>query len=130
MKTTLITGAASGLGKEFAKLYAQDGNNLVLVDLDSEGLKKVKRDLLTIYNIKCDIITADLSEKEELKKVFEYTKSEGYFVNNLVNCAGFGDRCDFKEMDIDKQLKMTDVDCNALLYFTRVFLGDRNNDHC
>ena len=124
MKTTLITGAASGLGKEFAKLYAQDGNNLVLVDLDSEGLKKVKRDLLTIYNIKCDIITADLSEKEELKKVFEYTKSEGYFVNNLVNCAGFGDRCDFKEMDIDKQLKMTDVDCNALLYFTRVYLDD------
>lgn len=124
MKTTLITGAASGLGKEFAKLYAEDGCNLVLVDLDAEGLRTVKRDLLTIYNIKCDTIVADLSEKAELKKVYEYTKNEGYFVNNLVNCAGFGDRCDFKDMNIDLQLKMTDVDCNALLYFTRVYLDD------
>ena len=64
------------------------------------------------------------------KKVFEYTQSKNYFVNNLVNCAGFGDRTDFKDMNIDKQLKMTDVDCNALLYFTRVYLDDmlKNNE--
>ena len=54
----------------------------------------------------------------------EYTKEKGYFVNNLVNSAGFGDRTDFKEMNIEKQMAMTDVDCNALLYFTRVFLDD------
>ena len=57
-----------------------------------------------------------------MKKVYNYTLEKDYFVNNLVNCAGFGDRCDFVDMNIDKQLAMTDVDCNALLYFSKVFL--------
>ena len=67
-------------------------------------------------------MVANLASKDELKRVYEYTKEKGYFVNNLVNSAGFGDRTDFKEMNIEKQMAMTDVDCNALLYFTRVFL--------
>ena len=124
MKTTLITGAARGLGKEFAVIYAKNQNNLLLVDIDIEGLNKTKEEIETNYQVTCDIIQADLSNKEELKKVYEYAKSKEYFVNNLVNSAGFGDRCDFKDMDIDKQMKMTDVDCNSLLYFTRVFLDD------
>lgn len=125
MKTTLITGAASGLGKEFAKLYAKDNNNLLLVDIDENELKNVQSELKKEFsNIEIDIMIADLSSKDELRKVFEYSQSKEYFVNNLVNCAGFGDRTDFKDMDVEKQLKMTDVDCNALLYFTRVYLDD------
>ena len=125
MKTTLITGAANGLGKEFAKLYAKDNNNLLLVDIDEQALNQVKQELNQEFsNIEIDTIIADLSLKEDLRKVFDYTQSKKYFVNNLVNCAGFGDRTDFKDMDVEKQLKMTDVDCNALLYFTRVYLDD------
>ena len=33
----------------------------------------------------------------------------------------------FKDMNIDKQLKMTNVDCNAVLYFTKVFLDEIYN---
>ena len=36
-KVTLITGAGGGLGKEFAHIYAKNGNNLVLVDVDETG---------------------------------------------------------------------------------------------
>lgn len=130
MKVTLITGASSGLGKEFAKLYAKDNNNLLLVATNEEKLKSVKEEIEKDYNVTCDILKADLSEKEELKKVYNYTVEKQYFVNNLVNNAGFGDRCDFKDMDIDKQMKMTEVDCNAVLYFTRVFLDEmlKNNE--
>ncbi len=125
MKTTFITGAASGLGKEFARLYAQDGNNLLLVDMDANGLAETQAELQSKYeNIVVDTFVADLSKTEELKRVFNYTVQKGYFVNNVVNSAGFGDRCDFKDMDIDKQLAMTNVNCNAVLYFTRVFLDN------
>ena len=125
MKITFITGAACGLGAEFAKLYAQDGNNLLLVDIDQAGLENIKQELQNAYpNIVVDTFVADLSKTEELKRVFAYTTQKEYFVNNLVNSAGFGDRCDFKDMDIDKQLAMTNVNCNAVLYFTRVFLDN------
>lgn len=124
MKITLITGSASGLGLEFAKLYAQDENNLLLVDVNEEKLNQVKEQLTKLYNVSVETLVADLANKDELKKVYNYTLNKGYFVNNLVNCAGFGDRTDFKDMNIDKQLAMTDVDCNALLYFTRAYLDD------
>lgn len=124
MKITLITGAASGLGYEFAKLYAKDNNNLLLVDVNESNLIKVKESLEKEYNIFVDTMIADLSNKDELKRVYNYTIEKEYFVNNLVNNAGFGDRTDFKEMNIDKQLAMTEVDCNAVLYFTKVFLDN------
>ena len=125
MKISFITGAANGLGKEFAVLYGKDHNNLLLVDIDEVALASVKEELGNMYpDIYIDTIVADLAKEEELKRVYAYTVEKGYFVNNLVNAAGFGDRCDFKDMDIDKQLKMTYVDCNAVLYFTKVFLDE------
>lgn len=124
MKTTLITGAANGLGKEFAGIYAKENNNLLLVDIDEEKLIETTNELKSIFNVEIDYIVADLSNKDEIKKVYNYTLEKDYFVNNLVNCAGFGDRCDFIDMNIDKQMAMTDVDCNALLYFTKVFLDN------
>ena len=122
MKTTLITGAANGLGYEFACIYAKENNNLLLVDIEENKLIEKVNELKENFKVNVDYIVADLSNKDELKKVYNYTLEKDYFVNNLVNCAGFGDRCDFVDMNIDKQLAMTDVDCNALLYFTKVFL--------
>ena len=125
MKITLITGAANGLGKSFAKLYAKDNNNLLLIDIDEISLNETINEIKNEFpNILIDSLIVDLNKIEELKKVYNYTLEKDYFVNNLVNSAGFGDRCDFIDMEIDKQIAMTNVDCNALLYFTRVFLDN------
>lgn len=126
MKTTLITGASGGLGREFAYLYGKEGSSLILLGRNEKDLEDTKKYVLekTEKDINIEIIVADLSRKEELKRIFDYTKEKGCFVNNLINCAGFGDCTDFKDMDIDKEMMMTDVNCNATLYFTRVFLDD------
>lgn len=131
MKITLITGSANGLGKEFAKLYAQDNNNLLLVDIDEGELLKVKEEIKATYpNIEVLTLASDLSTLDGMKKVKEFAVQEDLFVNNLINSAGFGDREDFLNMDIEKQVKMTEVDCNAVLYLTRVFVEDmvKNNE--
>ena len=131
MKYTLITGSANGLGKEFAKLYAKDDNNLLLVDVDENALLLVKEELEKDFpKINVRTLVCDLSLKEELYKVKKYIDDNNLFINNLVNSAGFGDRKDFIDMDVDFQMKMTDVDCNALLFFTRVFVEDmvKNNE--
>lgn len=129
MKITLITGATSGLGYELAHIYAQNNNNILLVARNESKLRDIQSELQNIYNdVTVDYFVADLEQKEELKKVYNYTIEKNYFVNNLVNNAGFGDRTDFKDMDIDKQMAMTDLNCNAVLYLTKVFL-DKMLEH-
>jgi len=128
MNYTLITGATGGLGDAFAQIYAKNKNNLILVATNEEKLKKQAQQLSTDYGVTVKYVVADLSDKAQQKQVFDYAQRLG-FVNNLINNAGFGDRTDFREMDVDLQLKMVEVNCNALLYFTRVFLTDmlKNN---
>ena len=50
-KTVLITGASSGLGKDFANLYAEKGYNLVLTARREGNLKSIASDLINKYNI-------------------------------------------------------------------------------
>ncbi|MFR5891792.1 MAG: SDR family NAD(P)-dependent oxidoreductase [Bacilli bacterium] len=133
MKVTLITGAASGLGRELSYLFARDGNHLLLIDIHIEGLKETKQEIEKINSfIHVDLLEVDLSDLNSYKKIYNYTEEKNYFINNLVNCAGFGDCCDINKMNIDKQLTMTNVNCNALLYFTKVFLDkmlEKNEGH-
>ena len=130
MKFTLITGATGGLGVAFSKIYAKEKNNLFLVSTSEDKLKALKEQIENEFKVTVDYISADLSKQEECEKVFNYTTQKGYFINNLVNGAGFGDRTDFKDMDIDLQMKMVSVNCSALLYFTRAYITDmlKNNE--
>lgn len=124
MKITLITGASSGLGLELARIYAKNNNNLLLVARSEDKLINIKKEIEQEYNVFVDYKVIDVSKKEELSNLYQYTKEKDYFINNLVNNAGFGDRKDFIDMDIDKQMQMTDVNCNAVLYLTKVFLNN------
>ncbi|MBO4355720.1 MAG: SDR family NAD(P)-dependent oxidoreductase [Clostridia bacterium] len=124
-KVTFITGASSGLGKEFAKLYFKDGNDLLLIGSNEERLRKAAEEIKEIRpEGMIDCFVADLSDINECKKAFAYTVEKDYFVNNLVNSAGIGDRTDFRDMDIDKNIALNHINCDALLYFTRVFLDN------
>ena len=58
-KTVLITGASSGLGKDFANLYAEKGYNLVLTARREDNLKSIASDLINKYSINALIIPAD-----------------------------------------------------------------------
>ena len=123
-KFTLITGGASGLGFELAKLFAKDGNNLFLVSSNQSNLDKAKKELLEAYKIEVETLALDLSNPDNFNKVKEYTDKHEMFVSNLVNCAGFGDRTDFIDMDISKQLKMVELNCNAPMYLMHEYLKD------
>ena len=61
-KVTLITGAGGGLGKEFSYIYAKNGNNLVLVDVDEAGLKETEAYVNEKSpDTQIDLLVADLS---------------------------------------------------------------------
>ena len=126
-KFTLITGGASGLGLELAKLFAKDGNNIFLVSSNQNNLDKAKIELLEEYKIEIETLALDLSNPDNFNRVKEYTDKHEIFVSNLVNCAGFGDRTDFIDMDISKQIKMVELNCNAPMYLMHAYLKDMLN---
>ena len=129
-KCTLITGGASGLGFELSKRFAQEGNNLLLISSNINNLEAAKDVIEREYKVNVDILQLDLSKNTNFGKVKEYTDSHNMFISNLVNCAGFGDRSDFKDMDPDKQVNMIELNCNAPLYLMTVYIKDmlKNNE--
>lgn len=127
-KYALITGGASGLGKELAKLFAKDKINLFLVSSNINNLASAKEELEKEYGVEIHILALDLTNPANFPKVKEYSDAHKLNIKYLVNCAGFGDQCDFKDMDIDKQIKMVELNCNCPMYLMRAYINDMLKD--
>lgn len=117
----LITGATAGIGYELAKLYAKDENNLILVARDEERLKEVK-DELEFYNIKVYTIALDLSEDNSCEKVLDFVNKKNLSVDILINNAGMGSFGYLSEIEVEKELKLINVNIRALTELTKMFL--------
>jgi short-subunit dehydrogenase len=117
-KWAVITGASSGLGREFAKLYSTRGYDIVLVARRQDRLEELAGEL------KCDtkIIAADLSDRESCKAIFDEVSDMN--VQLLINCAGFGAVGSYEQIDLDRQIGMIDVNCTAAAILTYSFLKD------
>ena len=88
-KTTLITGAASGIGRETALMMAQKGARIVALDRDEEGLGKLTNELSDrgefCFPIVCDLASASDTEMA-VRKVVNKMKGVDFLINN----AGIG----------------------------------------
>ena len=80
MKTIIITGAASGVGKEIANLFKNE--KLVLIDRDGGKLKNVANELKARY------IIADVSDIASISDMFVNVSKEFDKIDVLINCAG------------------------------------------
>lgn len=69
-----ITGASSGIGASYAKALAEIGFDLVLLARRKDRLQALAKLLESDFSINCEIITADLSEKEDIKKAANYIR--------------------------------------------------------
>lgn len=125
MKTTaLITGASSGIGKEFARIHAQRGGDLVLVARREDRLKDLKAELENNYKIKVLVIAKDLSILNAPEEIYRQVKSEGIQIDYLINNAGFGGHGLFHERPLKDDLSMIQVNILALTMLTKLFLPD------
>ena len=123
-KTALITGASGGLGKEFARIHASKGDNLVLIARSKDKLEALKFELEKQYSISVVILVKDLSDQYAPKAVYEAVKNQNIRVDYLINNAGFGDFGLFAETNWEKQLEMINLNITCLTYLTRLFLPD------
>jgi NAD(P)-dependent dehydrogenase (short-subunit alcohol dehydrogenase family) len=88
----LITGAGSGMGRETAKKFAQDGAaGVALFDMNAEALGKVKEEVhKSSKNSDFKIVThaVDISNEEEVDKAVDNVKQSFGRIDYVVNAAG------------------------------------------
>jgi short-subunit dehydrogenase len=123
-KTALITGASSGLGKEFAKIHAKNGGNLVIVARSKDKLLKLKDELEKTYSIHVSVIVKDLTDADAAQEIYNFVKFSKIEVDYLINNAGFGGIGKFHEREWHQDLSMIQLNIIALTDLTRKFLPD------
>jgi uncharacterized protein len=121
-ETALITGASSGIGLEFAKLFAADGSDLVIVARREERLKEIAGELSSTHGITVHVLAKDLSKPKAPEEIFSHLNKENIQIDVLVNNAGFGKKEVFSETDKDIHLDMLQVNVTALTHLTKLFL--------
>lgn len=119
-QTALITGASSGIGYEFAKIFAREGYDLVLVARNEPALQKLADELKQKYGTTVKVIAKDLSQPDASTAVVD--EIAGLNIDILVNNAGFADYGLFAESDLSKQLEMMQLNMVTLTHLTRLLL--------
>ncbi|MEQ1903296.1 MAG: SDR family NAD(P)-dependent oxidoreductase [Pirellulaceae bacterium] len=116
----LITGAASGLGREFAREIAADGMNCVLVDIDAPGLETLAKELRETCAIEARPIVADLAQDEFVDELS--AKVVDLEIGLLINNAGIACSGAFSSRDPKRISNLVKLNCLAPLLLTRSLL--------
>lgn len=126
MRVAVITGASSGMGKEFAIKLNTFGefDEVWLIARREEKLKEVA----SLVKFPCKVLSYDLSKDEtvqEYKKLLEEVKPE---IKLLINCSGFGKFCRTDEVDESVNLNMIDLNCKAVVYMCQLSIPYMSKD--
>ncbi|AIF52952.1 SDR family oxidoreductase [Pelosinus sp. UFO1] len=123
-KVALVTGASSGIGREFARIHAAKGGDLVIIARRKDKLNELKQELEKKHNIKVKVIAKDLTLPKAPIEIYNEVKEAGIQVDYLINNAGFGGRGYFHERPMELDLQMIQVNIVTLTALTRLFLPD------
>lgn len=121
MKIAVVTGASSGLGREFARQISarySKFDEIWLIARRTERLEEVADEI----KLTSRVISLDLSSKDELMALKELLEENAPDIKLLVNCAGYGKSGSFDELGYDEQLGMIDINCRALTAVTKLCL--------
>ena len=121
-KTALITGASAGLGAEYARLFAEDGHDVVLVARRRDKLEALAAELGPKHGIKAHVLPEDLTDREAPARLAAELERRGVAIEFLVNNAGFGTLGAFAGADLARELEEVQVNVTALTHLTGLFV--------
>lgn len=116
----VVTGASSGIGREFARTLAGRGYSLLIVARRRDRLEELARELAST-GVAVESFTADLEGSEGPREVAERAAQLGN-VSMLVNCAGFGNFGNFTDQPLDRILAAIRLNCTSLVELTQRLL--------
>ena len=121
---TLVTGGTTGIGFELAKLFAENGHNLVIVARDEADLGVACRKLTEGNSVKVITISKDLSLPDSAQQLYKEVKKRGIHIDILVNNAGQGCYGEFKDTELHRELAIIQLNIASVVSLTKFFLKD------
>jgi short-subunit dehydrogenase len=122
-KTALITGASIGIGRELAKLFAQNSHNLVLIARNAARLQEVAADLEKQFGVTAKAFPLDLTSSAAPQFLFDQLRRENIEIDVLVNNAGYGKLGAFAEIPYVESAGQIHLNITALTHLTKLFLA-------
>ncbi len=117
-KVAIVTGASSGLGRQFALALAKEGAKIAIVARRVEKLEEVKKEVEAL-GTECFIHKCDVMKSEEIKTTVEDVKNHFGRIDILVNNAGLGWADAAENTSDDLWMTMMDTNVNGVFYFAR-----------
>ncbi len=117
-KVIMVTGAGTGLGQAAALRLAQEGARLSLIDIDARALEESREAILGLAPAaEALLITADVSNEDDVKSYVEQTKRHFGRIDGLYNNAGIEGKQDTLEAyDSEMFAKVIDVNLKGVFY--------------
>jgi len=122
-RTALITGASVGIGRELAKLFAQNSHNLVLVARNAARLQEVAGDLERQFEVTAKAFPLDLTSSAAPQLLFDQLRRENIAIDVLVNNAGYGKLGAFTQIPYAESAGQIELNITALTHLTKLFLA-------
>jgi short-subunit dehydrogenase len=122
-QTTLITGASSGIGAEFARQLAERGSDLILVARRLDRLESLAEKLSERFGVRVETIALDLSQPAVGAILAAEVERRGLHVTSLINNAGFGTYGQFHQEDAQRIRKEIALDVATLVDISHAFIG-------
>ena len=122
MKTVLITGTTSGIGKAFAEKFASMGNSIILVSRNEEKLKRQQCDLQNHYHVPVKYIACELTQANAVDLIFRELNKWQVSIDFLVNNAGFNECGLFTNTNMEQEMKMIDLHIRFITQLTKCIL--------
>lgn len=118
----LITGASKGIGRSIALQLAGLGYHLLLTARSEGELQQLAESIKKDYGVNVEYLAIDLSDSDAALKLSDWCKVLSVPVAILVNNAGFGVWGNFESLALDEQIKMLNLNINALVELTYLLL--------
>lgn len=125
----LVTGGTSGIGYELARVFAENGYNLILIARTEEDLTKTRIAFEREYGVRVETRVKDLFGPNAAFEIYEDIRESGLTVDILVNNAGQGEYGEFTDTDIRKELGIIQLNISSVVVLTKLFLREMVQRH-
>ncbi|MBF4998092.1 SDR family oxidoreductase [Nocardia sp. BSTN01] len=116
-----MTGASSGIGAALACELARRGHGVTLVARRVDRLNALAEDLSEAYDVRAEVLPCDLLDADARAALPGRVEERGLRVNVLVNNAGIASSGEFAAQDVDHEITMVRLNCEAVLALTASF---------